>query len=242
MPAQTQFSFSFFASASRSITTSHAGCGLRYSSSVARRHRPRGFLSSRQKFQNQSPRRTTPGICSLESSTARNCARVSLNCGHASMTLRDCALRSRTHASALSPRTSSSHRLGSSVGAAAVVDGGAETAGTWAMSVVAAAASVAATVRNRNVFIIAEEVDPMAGGRLTDAPGKGPFLPVRCVPGYPCERASVARACPESPLGERGGRAGPYPSPWRDAGIIPGSAFRRTAGRPLFEEAHPTTP
>jgi len=40
-PFQTQFSFSFLPSASRSRIVSQAGCSLRYSASVVRRHKPR---------------------------------------------------------------------------------------------------------------------------------------------------------------------------------------------------------
>src|SRR5690606_5641067 len=49
-PCQTQFSPSALLSASRSSTVSHFGCGLRYSSSVVRRQRPRSCLLSFQKL------------------------------------------------------------------------------------------------------------------------------------------------------------------------------------------------
>ena len=45
-PFHTQFSPSCLPSASRSSTTSQAGCSVRYESAVVRRHRPRGFCAS----------------------------------------------------------------------------------------------------------------------------------------------------------------------------------------------------
>ena len=49
-PPQTQLTPSVLPRASTSSTVSQAGCALRYSARLVRRHRPRGFAASCQRL------------------------------------------------------------------------------------------------------------------------------------------------------------------------------------------------
>ena len=90
-------------SASTSSRISQAGSALRYSSSVVRRHRPRGCSASCQKLYSRSPRRRTNGIRSRASRTSLIPDRSSSNLSPTASWARECALRSLTQASGFLP-------------------------------------------------------------------------------------------------------------------------------------------
>ena len=112
-PCHTQSSCSAALRASTSISTSQSGSSVRYESSDVRRHSPRGCSASVQKLYSWSPRRTTFGMFAGESRIAFSSAAKAVTSLFASSSPSARVLRSRTHPSASSPVTSSSHSHGS---------------------------------------------------------------------------------------------------------------------------------